>query len=353
MISRRRWPIPRLLAAGEPGAQELLRRFRVDPPGIVREVAGRRLSRLVQEWVPAMAPDLAPFVTRELGAVAQRRAALTELDRLAGETGIQPLVFKGAANALSCYSSEGLRSSQDLDILLTAADIEALYPGELAPALLQARPIDHLPRKHIAGFATEVHYRLGDHAKWGEPADLFADSAALANFAHLRQPAPHSALTIALLHTYKHYGRMPFDPIDVAMLHASGTIDWPAAVDLWTRCDLLPQVLPGLLAFLRTSQNPPAVDEAALVAQLPHEERPWLELFASHLLDQRFSFIREQRLRCHRHGRGFIPFCIGELFGQHETTTSMTGRPPSDPRHTFHHYIALPLRRLLRVLRPR
>jgi hypothetical protein len=347
MIPPRRWPIAQLLAAGEPGARELLRRFRADPSGIVREVAGRRLSRLVQERVPAMAPDLQPFVLRELGAVAQRRAALVELDQIAADTGVQPLVFKGAANALSYYPSESVRNSQDLDILLSHADIETLYPGELAPALKQARPIDHLERKAVAGLATEVHYRLGDTPSWGEPAELFADSAPLAEFANLRQPAPHVALTITLLHIHKHYGRMPFDPIDIAMLHDSGGIDWPAAIQLWTTCDLLPRVLPGLLAFLQTSPNPPALDT------LPGSESEPTQLFVRHLLDQRFSFIREQRLRCHKHQRSFVTHCLTEFFGSHETTTAMTGRVPGDPRHAFHHYLSLPARRLSRVLRPR
>ena len=339
----RRWPIPRLLAAGEVGDRELLRRFRVDPPGIVREVAGRRLSALVSHRIPTIAPDLKPFLSRELGAVAQRRAALQTIDQL----GVKALVFKGAANALSYYPSETLRSSQDLDILLHPADIEAMYPGELAQ---DHQAHDHLPRKAFAGFATEVHYRIGTHSSWGSPEDIFADSIALADFANLRQPAPHIALTIALLHMYKHYGRMPFDSIDIAMLRG---IDWSAAETLWIDRELLPLIMPGLLAYLRTSQTPPKINLDRLWTKLSAPESAWVELFAWHLLDQRFSFIREQRLRCHKHGYGFVEFCLRELLGSPEATTQLTGYPVGDFRHRYYHYMGLPIRRVCRVFRSR
>jgi hypothetical protein len=342
-----RWPIPRLLATGEPGERELLRRFRIDPPAIVREVAGRRLSCLVSQRVSTMAPNLKPFLARELGAVAQRRAALCALDALAGERGIRPLVFKGAANALTYYANETLRSSQDLDILLPAADIEALYPGELARG---GQAIDHLERKTLAGFPVELHYRIGDHAHWGQPSDVYVDAIPLADFANLRQPAPHVALTIALLHMHKHYGRMPFDCIDIAMLQGT---DWVAATELWIEADLASKVLPGLLAHLRTSPTAPELEIEPLLECSTSSDRERVEHFAWHLLDRRFSFLREQRLRCHRHNIGFAAFCLRELFGSPEATTRMTGFPDGDLRHCYHHYLALPLRRILRSLRSR
>jgi hypothetical protein len=71
------------------------------------------------------------------------------------------------------------------------------------------------------------------------------------------------------------------------------------------------------------------------------------------LLDQRFSFIREQRLRCHKHQMSFLKFGLGQLLGTPETTTRMTGYANGDPRHMFQHYCGLPLRRLTRALRKR
>lgn len=358
-----RLPLPALLASRSPNAVHVLaRRLDRDPSGTVRALRRRglvtyALHRLTEaglgdETGLAAMHEVAAW---ELGFTAKRRLALAELDRMAAEHGLHPVLIKGAANSVLYYPNEALRVSQDIDVVLPREEIDRHFaPGRLPPAPARPgapEPHDHIRRQLLQGTPIEFHFRVGLTPAWGEPQDIASGATPLPGSTCLLTPSAEVALTIALLHFRKNRGKAPFDLIDITRIADVAGLDWQAAAGLWVDRGLPPLVAPGLIATARVGGNVPSGVVEKLWHGLGESDRGTGERLVRFALSDRFRLLREQHLLCRLEERSFVASCATALAGSRDVTRTLTGLPARHPLFWLHHCVLLPLRRLLHCFR--
>lgn len=349
-VSESLWPTSLLLAVGAPRAMaELTRRHAGNPRETLRRTAGFRTAsicrHLLAEAGLSDAPlyaDLLRFEQQELGQAALRKIALASLNTQYKQAGVAALLFKGATLATTIYPNEHARQSADIDVLLKEADIERLYPGALAAP---SRAHDHIARQDVAGMPVEVHYRIGRLDTWGFPDDLLPSAEP-----GLHAPSAEQSLTISLLHMNKHYGAMPYDFLDIALLCRTQEIDWETCAQLWQDRELAPWVCPGLLAAARCGLVPQA-PVADLIGALSPLDRKRTLAYATFLGSTRLSFLRRWQLRSWRRGQPVLQTMLRQLFATPAVTKRLTGLNRTNPLFWLHHLVLQPLRRASRVFR--
>jgi hypothetical protein len=99
----------------------------VDWPRFVRLTARHRIFGLVRDGLTRAHPDLPPAIARQITAQAEKRvrqdlamaAECLRLKNMFGEAGLPILFVKGAPLAIVAFGKLGLRSSQDIDLLVS------------------------------------------------------------------------------------------------------------------------------------------------------------------------------------------------------------------------------------------
>ena len=142
------------------------------------------------------------------------RAALGEIGAALGETGIQPVVLKGAAFLLdegADGEAAGWRFMSDVDLLVAGQDFVGAVRclAGLGFRALEVAGDDTIPGRAQAmvspcgGFAVDVHHRLGEVGAGGpKAADVIR--RAQAREGGLFVPAPGDRLAHALFHAQIH-----------------------------------------------------------------------------------------------------------------------------------------------------
>ena len=356
-------PLPALLASPSPEATNVLaRRLGWDAIGTVRALRRRglvtyALHRLTEAGLgdePGL-EAMREAAAWELGFTAKRRLALADLDCMAGEGGLHPVLIKGAANCVLYYPTETLRVSQDIDVVLPREDIDRHFPpGRLPPAPTRPGapdPHDHVTRQLLQGTPIEFHFRVGLAPAWGEPADVAAGATPLPGRTCLLAPSTEVALTIALLHFRKNRGKAPYDLSDVTRIADVPGLDWQAVADLWTGRGLAPLVAPGLIAAARVGGGIPSDVVVRVWDGLVEPDRALAGLLAGFALSDRFRLLREHHVLCRMQGRSFVASCARDFAGSRAVTRKLTGLTPKHPLFWLNHCVLLPLRRLRHCLR--
>jgi hypothetical protein len=156
----------------------------VDWPRFVRLTARHRIFGLVHDGLTRAQPDLPPEITRQIRAQAEslvrqdlaKAAECLRLQQMFGKAGVPILFVKGAALALLAFGNLGLRSSQDIDLLvlpdalpeaialLTAAGYKRYNPqpdiGDDLLRLLTPLCKDFGFVHPSTGIVIELHWRL-------------------------------------------------------------------------------------------------------------------------------------------------------------------------------------------------
>lgn len=286
----------------------------------------------------------------EFAACAQRKAALYELDRMAGERGDQPIIIKGAANALAFYEKESLRPSGDVDVFLPDEAIGYYVPAPAATAeetVSHAPVAYHLPVFRVAGYPVELHRFFLSESQWGSYEDLAEGSLPLKGFVNLRRPDVRAAFTIALLHFARHIGGFTFDLLDMLNLSRADGFDIEQAAALWREKGLVDLVLPGLTVLDTLT---PVVSDAtwrALFDSLSRRKRREVLVGLRLLSGRRLVKLRREWFGS-RLARGrFIERLTQRFLGSTAATQHLTGLSPKRPLFWFLHCVGLPLKRVL------
>ena len=357
----RSWGLPLLLARGDEVAlREVIHRFQHAPDALIRAMGRNAVAThaLAQLQAAGLGDDqirarLQPVVAWELGFTARRRLALQALNGWAERVGVQPLLIKGAATSRTYYPQETWRVSQDVDFVLPQAQIANFFPADAVRAGVEAghsAPEDHGERVLVHGLPVEAHFRVGVFPHWGTPPDLGLDSEPCPGYPHLRVPAATVALTIALVHLYKHLGQMPYDLLDLTRIVASGRVNWAEATELWKERGLAPVVLPGLVILAAVSNGVPDPLIPEFAASLTRPERRTVCAMTTYVFSGRFRFLREQRVVALMEERSFLRQAAGAFLGSPEVTRRLTGLNPRQPLFWVQHLAVQPARRLWRCL---
>ena len=291
---------------------------------------------------------------REFAACAQRKLALMQLDELAGKTACSPIVFKGAANAATYYPKESLRPSHDVDLMLPPEEIARFVP-EHAGVYPQAIPFwcdnRHLEPFTICGYPVELHEHFIAQDRWGRPEHLADDSLALPGYAHLRQPSPETALTVALLHFSYHVGYFTFDFHDMARIVKAPDFSWDTALELWRRENIASLVLPSLAVGDALLDVVPGDTWKSLWSELNTREKAEVLLSIKLLKSSKFEKLRRDWFSTRLSKYPVWKPLMRRVAGSKSATEEATGRASGTPLFWYYHFLALPAKRVFHFWR--
>jgi hypothetical protein len=167
----------------------------VDWPRFVRLTARHRIFGLVHDGLTRAHPDLPPQIARQIRVQAEEivrqglvmAAECLRLQHIFGQAGVPILFLKGAPLAILAFGNLGLRSSQDIDVLVSPDALPAAIalltgagyrrynpPPDIGEDILRRL----MPLRKDFGFAhpstgtaIELHWRLflNPHAIVGDP----------------------------------------------------------------------------------------------------------------------------------------------------------------------------------------
>ncbi len=293
---------------------------------------------------------IAKAAQREFAACAQRKLALLQFDALAEKRGCTPVLFKGAANATAFYGKESLRTSGDIDVMMSFEEAVRCFPKSAGTVQDPRRPearARHLPRDMSFGYPIEPHLCLLAPETWGGFGDLAENSLPMDGYTKLRRPNPATAFTIALLHFALHAGGAIFDILDAIRISHSDDFSFDEAVALWHEMGLTHQVLPALTVFDTVSPMVPAETWNALFNGLARSDRHGVLAGLRLLAARRFAKLRLDWFRSRLMGPSLTKHLIRRLAGTKETTQDLTKLQPKNPLFWFYHLLVLPTKRLV------
>jgi hypothetical protein len=203
----------------------------VDWPRFVRLTARHRILGLVHDGLTRAHPDLPPEIARRFNAqaeklVRQNLAMAAECVRLLhvfGKAGVPILFLKGAPLAIFAFGNVGLRSSQDIDLLVSpdalpaaiAALGEAGYrrcnpPPDIRDDMLRLlMPLrkDFGFVHPVSGMAIELHWRLflNPHAMVGASIVQSSRTVRLSAGAELRALGDEDLFAYLCVHGACHW----------------------------------------------------------------------------------------------------------------------------------------------------
>ncbi len=157
---------------------------------------------------------------RDLTLVAQRKLAMRELDQWVVDWNqakfgddkskwVRPIVIKGGATSKLYYPDESLRLSTDIDVIMPKEMIVDFAEGDIRWEI-------HDCAEHYFGkFKIEVHQ---DFTRYRNTSFLHDTRThiPLQGYSYLFTHNADEMRFLAIIHSAKHFGEMPFDLIDVA-----------------------------------------------------------------------------------------------------------------------------------------
>ncbi|ANU06917.1 nucleotidyltransferase family protein [Paraurantiacibacter namhicola] len=218
--------------------QAMAREHRLMPLLHAERGADAPIPQMVrEEWAAA-------YRQSALTALAQRRDLLLAVDVL-GQAGLDSVCLKGSCLAWQAYPDPALRPNRDIDILVAADRAEEGWHALRASGFAQeepgtpadpARAPKHLPGLLApGGTIVELHLHCWeDAAAVGHPMPPRIDERILSGRVQCAAdtvpcPAPRDMLAHITVHAaYSNWlDGGPLALIDMAVLAASGDLDWP------------------------------------------------------------------------------------------------------------------------------
>lgn len=212
-----------------------------------------------------------------------RRHVLGTIDAALSQAGIDALVVKGAALALTVYPSEAVRPMNDIDLLVRAEDRDrallALRAAGIADPEADKREASAdllgevvlIARSGAAELTVELHTSIDKIAPRPlATRDLLARSAPLAGLSRLRAPSLEDHALIVALHASTHGFRHPIALLDLELILRAG-IDESALADRARRAELATALWIALTALRRAGAA--SVSDALLERIAPGRAR--------------------------------------------------------------------------------
>ena len=279
----------------------------------------------------------------EMAGVANRKLAMQELDKRAGEMDIKPIIIKGGATSQLYYPKETMRSSSDIDILLSKTVLRNFIPEDAG----YSDQRHDAGQYNLMGFNVEAHQFVGSDMKWGLYEDVKKHSQVAASYPNLLFPDQVDTLFIALRHYTVHAGEMPWDLLDCSLLLAQDATALNKLIDRFfeqrtmTMLAMAPLVILAHLKMLESSTIETIYNELSI------KDKKLLQKVINHHFQKEHSSFRNNYLSAKINNINWLVRGLNKIFYYKDMVKEKTGYSYSHPLFWFHYLMTYPFWRLV------